>query len=595
MFRVLLLLGMAWALPSWANEARQSALQGTTLKTITITGLDDEQEENARLFLQLPLVLNEPIAKADGKGLSAEYVDYLIEQGKTEISKSLQPFGYYNSTIDIDHQTQAQELTVVYRVTLGKPTRLNLVNIELKGQALDDPEFKALLQNITMKRGDILNHTTYESFKAKFLELAATRGYFDGLFTTNQILVNPDTQQADIVLSFYSGDRYHYDKITFTYRDSTQQPFAESFLQRYVPIKPNAPFLSDDVMTLQQDLQGSEYFADVIVNPTPDRTTKTYTLDTQLTMNKRNRYVYGVGFSTDKGFIAKFDFTRRWVNERGHQFTLNTLLGQRESALESMYRIPAKQPQSDFYYLRLGSKFTYQPHQDLRIQAEGGYHKRRGHWTHRYALVADYGQFKLSGEKYHAKLFYPKAQWTYNSHPNELNPRSAYQLRGEIMVGSKALLSDINFAQINLAGRYLQQIDDKHRITARLDLGRTLTKDFDKLPLSFRYYAGGDRSIRGYRFERIGHYEDGFNVGAKNRAVLGLEYEYYFKDNWAAAVFVDAGDAWTNHPKLKVGAGVGVHWRSPVGPIKLDIGHGFDKALGDRYRIHLNIGTELDL
>lgn len=595
MFRVLLLLSMMWALPSLADDARQSALMGNTLKTITIEGLDEEQEENARLFLQLGLVLNEPIATEGGKGLSAEYVDYLIEQGKVEIAKSQQPFGYYNAEIQVDYKRDGQDLTVIYRVTLGQPTRLQLVNIDVTGQALEDPEFKALLQDVTMKRGDILNHTTYENYKGKILELAATRGYFDGAFTAHQITVNPDNQQADIHLAFDSGDRYHYDKTTFTYRDSTQQPFAEAFLQRYVPIQANAPFLSDDVMLLQQDLQGSEYFSEVIVNPVPNRTDKTYTLDTQLTMNKRNRYVYGVGYSTDKGFITKFDFTRRWVNERGHNFTLNTVLGQRESTLEGMYRMPAKQPQSDFYYLRLASKFTYQPNQDLRVLAEGGYHKRRGHWTHRYALVADYGQFRIGGQKQDTTLFYPKAQWTYNSHPNELNPRSAYQLRGEIMAGGKALLSDINFAQINLAGRYLEQLNEQNRITARLDLGRTFTSNFNRLPTSFRYHAGGDRSIRGYRFERIGHYENGTNIGAKNLAVLGLEYEYYFKDDWAAAVFIDAGDAWTNRPKLKVGAGVGIHWRSPVGPIKLDIGHGFDKALGDRYRIHLNIGTELDL
>ncbi|MDO4435393.1 MAG: autotransporter assembly complex family protein [Cardiobacteriaceae bacterium] len=580
---------------TWADDKLLSALYGHQITEIEIRGLEEEEEENARLFLQLPLVLNETIAPPQQSGLSADYVHYLIEQGKQEIAKSLQPFGYYNSETTVNHRLNGKDLSIIYNVKAGKPTRIILSNLDVQGEALDDPEFVALIQRYPFKRGDVLNHTTYETYKSQFLELAAARGYFDGGFTENRIEVNPDTQEASISLAFSSGDRYHYDKTTFAYRDSTQEPFQESFLHRYVALKPNEPFLSDDVMVLQQDLQGSDYFSEVIVNPVLNREQKSVILDTQLSMNKRNRYVYGVGFSTDKGFIAKFDFTRRWVNERGHSFTLNTLLGQKESSFDGLYRIPGKQPQSDYYYLRMASKWAYKPSKDVRLLAEGGYHKRRGHWTHRYALVGDYGNFTIGGQKEHVTLFYPKAQWKYSSHPNELNPRSAYQVRGEIMAGGKALLSDINFAQINLSGRYLQQIDDKHRITSRLDLGHTFTKDFHKLPPSLRYYAGGDRSIRGYNFERIGHYQNGVNIGAKKNLVAGLEYEYYFKDDWAAALFVDAGDAWIENPKVKVGAGMGIHWRSPVGPIKLDIGHGFDKTYGDAYRIHLNIGTELDL
>lgn len=77
--------------------------------------------------------------------------------------------------------------------------------------------------------------------------------------------------------------------------------------------------------------------------------------------------------------------------------------------------------------------------------------------------------------------------------------------------------------------------------------------------------------------------------------VGGIEYEYYFLEKWAAAVFVDGGDAFTDGFKPKYGAGAGVHWRSPVGPIRVDVAHGFDKDYGDAIRLHLSVGAELDL
>ena len=83
-------------------------------------------------------------------------------------------------------------------------------------------------------------------------------------------------------------------------------------------------------------------------------------------------------------------------------------------------------------------------------------------------------------------------------------------------------------------------------------LGATWTDDFDRIPPSMRYFAGGDRSIRGYAFENIGSRDAGDNnIGGRYLAVGSLEYEYYFKPDWAAAAFIDAGDAYINDPKSK--------------------------------------------
>jgi translocation and assembly module TamA len=59
------------------------------------------------------------------------------------------------------------------------------------------------------------------------------------------------------------------------------------------------------------------------------------------------------------------------------------------------------------------------------------------------------------------------------------------------------------------------------------------------------------------------------------------------------AAFVDVGDAFDNKaPDLRTGAGLGLRWQSPVGPVKVDLGHGFDEP-GDDFRIHFSLGPEL--
>ncbi len=71
--------------------------------------------------------------------------------------------------------------------------------------------------------------------------------------------------------------------------------------------------------------------------------------------------------------------------------------------------------------------------------------------------------------------------------------------------------------------------------------------NFDALPPDLRFFAGGDRSIRGFDYHEIGEVNaNGLIIGGQYLAVASAEYEYYFNEDWGAAVFVDAGDAFTN-------------------------------------------------
>jgi translocation and assembly module TamA len=76
--------------------------------------------------------------------------------------------------------------------------------------------------------------------------------------------------------------------------------------------------------------------------------------------------------------------------------------------------------------------------------------------------------------------------------------------------------------------------------------------------------------------------------------VGSIEYEYRFLDQWGGAVFLDAGQAFNNtedYTTLKKGAGTGVRWYSPVGPIRLDLAFGLDKE-ETAWRIHFNLGMD---
>jgi len=99
--------------------------------------------------------------------------------------------------------------------------------------------------------------------------------------------------------------------------------------------------------------------------------------------------------------------------------------------------------------------------------------------------------------------------------------------------------------------------------------------------------------VRGYDYETLAPEDDeGRLIGGEQLLTASLEAQRRVTGQWWAASFIDTGNAFSNWDSngLKTGAGLGVRWISPVGPIRLDVAHPFDSQ--DSFRIHFSIGPE---
>ena len=154
--------------------------------------------------------------------------------------------------------------------------------------------------------------------------------------------------------------------------------------------------------------------------------------------------------------------------------------------------------------------------------------------------------------------------------------------------------SDANFLQFHLRARWSQQYKTNSALIVRGEYGHTFTSSLVAMPPSLRFFAGGDRSIRGYAWREVGPRRGDYALGAKNVLTSSVEYEFYPKGGpYGGAVFVDTGSAFDGtRPDLSTGIGVGLRWRSPVGPVRLDVAHGLNDP-DSSFQIYLNIGTDL--
>jgi translocation and assembly module TamA len=141
---------------------------------------------------------------------------------------------------------------------------------------------------------------------------------------------------------------------------------------------------------------------------------------------------------------------------------------------------------------------------------------------------------------------------------------------------------------VPLAGR-------QGRLTARAEVGAVTAADSARIPSSQLFRTGGDSTVRGYGYRDIGIALAGGAVGPGRYVSVGsVEWQRpIIQDGrpsaWENTLFIDAGAVADSPKDLKpsVGIGTGVRWKSPIGPLQIDLAYGIKVK---RVRLHVNVG-----
>jgi translocation and assembly module TamA len=164
-----------------------------------------------------------------------------------------------------------------------------------------------------------------------------------------------------------------------------------------------------------------------------------------------------------------------------------------------------------------------------------------------------------------------------------------------VEAASESVVSDVNIVRVTARTKWIRTFG-KHRYILRGDAGAIVTNDFEQVPSSLRFFVGGDQTVRGFGLNSISESridESTGNVeliGAQFLAVASTEYAYQVSNDWRVAVFLDAGSASNDFGKSPIyGTGLGAHWLSPIGTIRLYIARGISDT-EKNWRIHFSIG-----
>lgn len=552
---------------------------------LQVEGLSGELEKNVRA--QLSTIQSDEVTP--DRRFRAR-VDDAIREG-------LKALGYYEPTIDFDLRPPPAKgrQVLIAKVTPGEPVRIGGTEVILRGGARTDRDYLDLL-NTRPVIGTILNHGDYDSFKSSLTRVALRKGYFDSEFNKSQLGVSLDRHQAFWDIDYNSGERYRFGPVTF---EGSQ--IRDEYLQNLVPFKQGDYYTSQDLAELNRRLAATGWFSSVVVAPQFEKSRQTKVLPLQgvVSPRKENTVETGVGYSTDVGPRVKGTWRKPWMNSYGHSLTSSLSLSAPEQQLDFSYKVPLlKSPLEQYYLMQGGFKRTdlNDTQADSTTLAVSRYWEMSSGWQRALNLRWSLDHFTQANVTNTTMLIYPGVSVNRTRSRGGLMPTWGDSQRYSVDYSNTMWGSDINFIVMQAQDVWIRTLYDRHRFVVRGNLGWIEADNFSKVPPDLRFFAGGDRSIRGYKYKSISPKDDdGKLMGASKLATGSLEYQYNVSGKWWGAVFVDSGEAVSDirESNFKTGAGLGVRWQSPVGPIKLDIA----RPIGDKeehgLQFYIGLGPEL--
>ena len=548
-----------------------------------MTGGASARAANAAVELQVPDALRPLLEKhldflelAPDQLLDAGGRVALMRRARKEIREILATEGYFSPTIERKDLEDGRLLVVV---TPGGRTHISSVDLrftgDLTGGEGDRPARLAALRNAWgLQAGQPFRQADWDAAKQRLLDALSTREYAAASIVDSQAVINPDTASAELKVEVDSGPVFRFGPMEV----SGLADYDASLVERYRPPERGEPYSQERLLRFQTALQNTSYFASVVVDidrstPTPEAVP----VRVMVIEAKPRRIGFGSGISSNTGYRVETSY--RDAHFMGQPWTLVSgvrVEQRRQLGYADVFLPPSLSGHLDSFgvlaeHTNISGLQTQRQSIGVVRTIPRGSMENRLALNFQHEILTPEGSLRSSRSALTANW-----SWTYRAVDNIVDPRHGQVVNFQLGGASRAFLSDRNF--VRLYGRYQHffPVGERDVLILRAEGGMTLAASRDGVPQDFLFRTGGAQTVRGYAYQSLGVTEGSATVGGRYLAVTSAEYVHWYEGNWGVAAFVDAGNANDERElfKMNLGYGVGPRWRSPAGPIAVDLAYG---------------------
>lgn len=538
--------------------------------------------------------------------ISVVELSRMVAAAPEQARSLLQTEGYFNADVQAAMEMPQNGRPIVRLVVKPGPhATVGRLTLEVQGTLAEradsgDAAAQGLLDAVrrdwSLPEGRAFSGDAWADAKSSLLTRLRAGAYPSANWIGTAAQVDPATQQVRIFAVADSGPRYRFGALDIEGLERYEAPAVRNL----APFTEGQPYNEKDLLDFQERLAGAGLFdsVSVTIEADPERAEAVPVL-VRLREQQAQQATVGVGISADSGprvsleHVHRRPFGQNWIAKskielarddrslsidltshpkaRAYRNLLSGLVSREEAAglivKETQARFGRTQDTERIerlYYLELQNASTESP---ISKRSVG-------------AVTGNY-------------------EWVWRDLDSNLMPTRGLSASARVGGGRSFGVSGYEdqhagwFTRANGRVTAYLPLGEHWYTTSRLELGQVFAADSIAVPYPLLFRAGGDHSVRGYNYQALGpDDEDGISVGGRVLGTASVEIARPFSLNrpeFLWAVFADAGDAalsWKGFSPA-LGVGVGLRWRSPVGPLSLDLAYGREV---ERFRVHFNVG-----
>ncbi|KUZ06725.1 autotransporter assembly complex protein TamA [Burkholderia diffusa] len=509
--------------------------------------------------------------------ISDDQFDFLVTATPQQVRDLTATAGYFSPVVRTDVRTRDGKRDVRVAVDPGPQTVVSTVDLAFKGPVgTEDPKQEAATRlAFSLKPGDPFTQSDWDGAKGAALRQLQSRRYLGAKIASSEARVDPRTQRATLAVTFDSGPTFTIGKVDV---DGVRR-YPEKIVTNVNPLSEGEIYDVQRITELQRQLQNTPYYASVAIDVGDDTAKPERTpVHVKVSEFPYNSIRGGVGYATDTGPHVQGSYTYLDTFGAAWPLTVSGRLDQIQQYGQVQLSMP---PGEKGWTNSVLASYTNTNVSDTRIYSArvGAQRTRTGQFIdYAYSLMFYQDRLDQNGAgPTTSRALVPQWAWTRRNVDDPLFPRSGNLIHAEAGFAIKGVLTDQTFIRGYARGQQYLPIGKRDLFVFRAELGGVFTSGSSNgVPASLLFRAGGSNSVRGYGYQSIGNSVDGSVLPTKYLVTGTAEYQHWFNRDWGAATFFDIGtatDAWGERV-FYPGVGIGARWRSPVGPINVDVAYG---------------------
>ncbi|MET0508428.1 MAG: autotransporter assembly complex family protein [Burkholderiaceae bacterium] len=521
----------------------------------------------------------------------------LVARLKEEVESILRAEGHYRPRVKVE----SADKRVSVAVEPGPRTTIASVAFRITGPGRSDAVLKDLREIPGLAAGQPFRTSAWASGKREVVNQLNRRGYLRAEVTSSEALVDVGAGSAALDVAVESGPRIAFGDLAI----EGLERYDRSIVEDVRTFATGEPYSADKLEQFQARLRSAGYFSSVTALPDlialqKDPTADRVAIQVIATELVRQRVVLGAGFSTDDGARGQVGFEHRDLFGTDLRLESALVVATRRQRLFANFRTPYD---SHDRYIGFGQRIEREDIEELltlRANTYAGVGRREGDIESFTSL-----QHQIEREQIPAGVEGPAEEnsnralvlghaWNLRRLDSVVLPSRGYAITAQISGARQGILTDRSFARFYTRMTRFQPLPrgtpfERGMLVGVLELGVVGAGSRDDVPSENLFRAGGVQSLRGYAFQSLGVPRGGAIVGGRYLAIGSLEYQHRIGESYSVAAFYDYGnatDSWSGFDPV-AGYGLGLRWRTPIGPVNLDVAYGQAES---RYRVHFSIG-----